>query len=227
MKMAIISDIHGNYPALCAVLEQVKKMSCSLIISLGDIAGYYCMLNECIDICRRNGVINILGNHDHYLINGVECMRSMTANVCLKYQKGIILPENLEWLRASILEYRMHHYWFVHGGWSDLLEQYVDSIDFTRFSDCGATLLASGHTHIQTIQKNDGITYINPGSVGQPRDGDPRAAFAIIDIAGDVTLCRVEYDIDSIANAMKIKGFERRYYDGLYSGTKIQQFDRQ
>ena len=64
MKIALISDIHGNYPALQAVIERVRKENCDLILSLGDIAGYYCMINECIDLCQKNEIVNILGNHD-------------------------------------------------------------------------------------------------------------------------------------------------------------------
>jgi putative phosphoesterase len=225
MKIALISDIHGNYPALLAVFDRIRKENCGLVVSLGDVAGYYCMVNECIDLCRKNGVANILGNHDYYLVSGAGCPRSTTANMCIEFQRKVISPENLEWLRKSIQEYRNLHYWFIHGGWNDPLDEYVDSFDFSRFSDCEATTFASGHTHIQKIQRNGCLTYINPGSVGQPRDGDPRAAFAVIDSAGEVSLCRAEYDIDSIAFAMKTNGFESRFYEELYHGKRIQQFD--
>lgn len=225
MRIALISDIHGNYPALMAVLARIQKENCDLVVSLGDIAGYYCMINECIDLCRKNNVVNILGNHDYYLISGEACPRSTTANICLELQRRIITPENLDWLRGSIPMYRHFNCWFVHGGWDDPLDEYVDLFDFDKFSDCGVTIFASGHTHIQKIQKNGPLIYINPGSVGQPRDGDPRAAFAIIDSARDVSLYRVEYDIDGIASAMERHGFEKRYYEGLYLGKKIQKFD--
>lgn len=227
MKIALISDIHGNYPALLAVFDRIRQQNCDLVVSLGDVAGYYCMINECVDLCRGNRVVNVLGNHDYYLVSGTGCPRSTTANVCIEFQREIITPENLEWLRESIAEYRNLHYWFVHGGWSDPLDEYVDSFDFSRFLDCEARMFASGHTHIQKVQRCGRLTYVNPGSVGQPRDGDPRAAFAVIDSAGEISLCRVEYDIDSIASAMKKNGFESRLYEGLYNGTGIQQFDKQ
>ena len=227
MKIALISDIHGNYPALEAVIERVRKENCELILSLGDIAGYYCMINECVDLCRKNEVVNILGNHDDYLVSSTVCPRSTTANICIEFQRKVITSENLEWLQKSIREYRNLHYWFVHGGWNDPLDEYVGSFDFAGMSDYGATLFASGHTHIQKILTSEGLTYVNPGSVGQPRDNDPRAAFAIINSSGEVSLCREEYDIDRIAFAMKENGFESRFYEGLYSGKKIKQFQRQ
>ncbi|MDR3562633.1 MAG: metallophosphoesterase family protein [Negativicutes bacterium] len=224
MRIALISDVHGNYPALLAVFERIRKENCDLVISLGDVAGYYCMINECIEFLKENEAVNILGNHDKYLFSGVECRRSTSANVCIEFQRNVITFENLEWLRGSIREYRNSHYWFVHGGWNDPLEEYVGSFDFSGMSDCGAKLFASGHTHIQKVQQNGCLTYVNPGSVGQPRDGDPRAAFVIINEAGDVSLCREEYDIDDIAFAMKANGFGSRFYEGLYCGTGIQQF---
>lgn len=227
MKIALISDIHGNYPALLAVFDRIRQQNCDLVVSLGDVAGYYCMINECIDLCRKNGVVNVLGNHDYYLAYCAGCQRSTTANICIEFQRKIIDPKNLEWLSESIAAYRNLHYWFVHGGWNDPLEEYVDSFDFSRFLDCGARIFASGHTHIQKVQRRGCLTYVNPGSVGQPRDGDPRAAFAVIDSSGEIFLCRVEYDIDSIASAMKKNGFESRFYEGLYNGSRIQQFDKQ
>lgn len=226
MKIALISDIHGNYPALQAVINRVRGENCDLIISLGDIAGYYCMINECIDLCRKNNVVNILGNHDDYLISGAKCPRSTTANICIEFQRKIITADSLNWLQKSIEEYRHLHYWFVHGGWSDRLDEYVGSFDFMGMSNSGAKLFASGHTHIQKLLTGEGLTYVNPGSVGQPRDGDARAAFAIVDDSGDVSLFREEYDIDRIAFAMKENGFESRYYEGLYSGKKIKKFDK-
>lgn len=221
MKIALISDIHGNYPALQAVIQRVHRENCDLIVSLGDVVGYYCMVNECIDLCQKNEVVNILGNHDNYLVSGTVCPRSTTANICIEFQRKIITSDNLEWLQKSIREYLDIHYWFVHGGWSDPLDEYVSSFNFADMMDYGVKLFASGHTHVQKILKHEGITYVNPGSVGQPRDSDPRAAFAIINATGEVSLCREEYDIDRIAFAMKESGFKSRFYEGLYTGEKI------
>ena len=225
MKIALISDVHGNYPALTAALKRIRKEGCDIVVSLGDIAGYYCMVNECIELCRENGIVNVMGNHDDYLVSGAECPRSTTANICIEFQRKIISTENMHWLRSSINEYRKNEYWFVHGGWRDSLDEYVHAFDFAGMSGCGAKLFASGHTHIQKIQTNRDLVHVNPGSVGQPRDGDWRAAFALIDATGEVSLFREEYDVDQIAFSMRKNGFENRYYEGLYKGLGIQQFD--
>ena len=65
--IGVISDIHGNYPALQAVLKELDIEGCSQVISLGDVCGYYCMINECIDELRNRDIINIMGNHDKYI----------------------------------------------------------------------------------------------------------------------------------------------------------------
>lgn len=227
MKIALISDVHGNYPALLSVFQEIIRMNCNQVISFGDVAGYYCMINESIALFRKNNVINILGNHDKYLLSGNRSHRSSTANICLNYQKNTISNDNYIWLQCSVSMYRNDNQWFVHGGWNDYLDEYVNSFDFDKLPDLSVKIYGSGHTHIQKLQLDKGITYINPGSVGQPRDGDCRAAFAILDTSnGVVSIHRVCYDIDHIAFAMQKSGFDNRYYVGLYSGTKIQTFIR-
>ena len=222
--IAIISDIHGNYPALKAVLQEIDSMRIEKIISLGAVAGYYCMVNECIDELRRRNIINILGNHDSYLIGKGQCPRSMTVNKCIDYQKKIITKKNLKYLAKSVEKLDTNLFSARHGGWNDPLDEYISDFDFSIAENYFVHLFISGHIHVQKKQ-TDGInTYFNPGGVGQPRDNDPRAAFAIIDDNNEVHLHRVSYNIDEIANAMSKEGFESRLTDCLYKGTKIRTF---
>ena len=219
--IAIISDVHGNYPALQAVLQEIDEMGCETIISLGDVAGYYCMINECIDEFRKRGIINLMGNHDSYLLGIGKCPRSMTANICIEYQKTKISKENLEFLRKSPSGLDNELFSARHGGWTDPIDEYISEFDFSVVHE--DKIYCSGHTHVQKIQKCGEKTYFNPGSVGQPRDGNPKAAFAIID-KGSVLLYRKEYTIDTIAQKMKEEGFEDRISDCLYSGNKISTY---
>ncbi len=218
--IVIISDVHGNFPALCQVLKEIDKIGCKTIISLGDVSGYYCMVNECVDEFRRRNIINLLGNHDSYLLGMGKCPRSTTVNRCIDYQKNIITSENLDYLRKSQAFYDFNNISLRHGGWKDPIDEYVNSFDFEMAKNSNFKIFGSGHSHIQSLQQKDGIIYFNPGSVGQPRDNNPKAAFAIID-NNKVTLHRIEYDIDTIAKAMSKAGFEERTYDCLYYGTKI------
>ena len=218
--IAIISDIHGNYPALKKVLESIDEIGCDKIVCLGDIAGYYCMINECIEELRSRKIINLLGNHDQYLLQGTGCPRSNSANYCLKFQSSVIKTDNKKWLNDAKKYLTIGEINFVHGGWKDPIDEYLYNISSDYFSTIEGKFFFSGHTHVQTIADFNDKVYCNPGSVGQPRDGDPRASFAIFD-NDQITLKRVEYDIDRIASEMKKNGFESYYYDNLYQGTRI------
>lgn len=219
MMIAVISDVHGNYPALKSVLNKIDNLGCERIISLGDVSGYYCMVNECIDEFRKREIINILGNHDYYVLGLGDCPRSYTVNRITEYQRKVITKENLEFLSKSIPYLDNGFISARHGGWKDPLDEYVKNFDFKKCIG-NIKIYCSGHSHIQSMEKKDDIVYFNPGSVGQPRDNDNRAAFAVID-GNEVKLYRVEYNIDEIAKKMKEAGFEKRTYSCLYNGTKI------
>lgn len=224
MRIAIISDVHGNYPALKTVLKRIAEIGCDSIISLGDVVGYYCMINECIYEFRKHGIINLMGNHDSYLLGLGECPRSMTVNQCIEYQKKIIDDENLAYLRNSVIAYDDEVMSARHGGWNDPIDEYIDVFDFKEIGDSTKHFFCSGHTHKQKIQYFGNTIYFNPGSVGQPRDGDPRAAFAVID-NGNVILERIDYPIGEIEDKMRSEGFDDRLTECLYSGTKIRSYN--
>lgn len=222
MKLGIISDVHGNYPALCAVMEELRKAKCSEILCLGDVSGYYSMVNECMDLLRRENVVCLKGNHDSYLLGEGECPRSNSVNRCIAYQKSILSAENLRWLATLQPALETRDFSAVHGGWTDPVDEYIGQFDFSHAREHmpGVKLFLSGHTHIQTLQKEGDMVYCNPGSVGQPRDHDPRAAYAILD-GTELTIHRVQYDIDAIAAHMEQAGFTDYYYRNLYHGKKI------
>lgn len=219
--LGIISDIHGNYPALQAVLTKLDKLGCKDIISLGDVCGYYCMVNECINELKDRGITNILGNHDFYIVNNEKCGRSYSANLCLDYQRKILTKDNIEWLKKSVTYIRMDNMWLVHGGWHDYLDEYVTDFSFLDKENTGISIYISGHTHVQKRVDGEWAVYFNPGSVGQPRDYDSRAAYATINGMGEIKLERVEYDVECIDYAMKRAGFPKRISSCLYDGTKI------
>lgn len=218
--IAIISDIHGNFPALIAVMNEIDRMGCQKIISLGDAAGYYCMVNECIGMLRERNIPHLLGNHDYYLSQGLSCPRSDSASVCLEYQQKIVSKENLKWLSASKKSLFYKNISMVHGGWNDPIDEYLYEIHEDYFNGLKGEFFLSGHTHVQKLFRFSKKTYCNPGSVGQPRDGDNRAAFVVIE-NGEISLKRVEYNIDEIAFRMQKDGFDSYFYSNLFHGTKI------
>ena len=221
--IAIFSDIHGNLPALESVIDDVERYSVSKIISLGDVCGYYPYINEVIDILKSKNVVNLIGNHDKYILDDTECPRSIIANLCLNYQRNIITSENKKWLRKSLLILETDRYIMVHGGLENYIDEYIYVIKNEYFELYSQKYFFCGHTHVQKhIKLKNGKEFINPGSVGQPRDGNRKAAYCIFDEERDlVKMRRVSYDIDKISDKMRRLGFENSFFSNLYAGTRI------
>ena len=217
-KIGIISDIHGNYEALKSVLIQLDKLNISEIYCLGDVVGYYTQVNECCNELRERKIPSLIGNHDWYLISGGFCPRSKSVNDCLIYQRKVITQTNIDWLKTFNIQKIIGNLHMVHGGWSDPIDEYLFEPSEDYFSKISGIDFVSGHTHIQSLHKFNNKTYCNPGSVGMPRDNDPRAAFAIYD--GEFTLHRVEYDFKKVFNLMDQAGFNDYYYGGLKTGAR-------
>jgi putative phosphoesterase len=218
MKIAFISDIHGNFEALKTVLSELDKLGISRVYCAGDIAGYYSQINECCHELRLRGIPSVMGNHDWYMAGGGFCPRSRSVNDCLVYQRGVIEKENLDWLKCLPIQMQIDKIQMVHGGWTDPIDEYLKPTQ-EYFEKVVGDVFVSGHTHVQTLKNFGNKTYCNPGSVGQPRDGDPRAAFAIYDGKG-FELRRVEYDMQKVFDLMEAAGFNDYYYGGLKSGAK-------
>jgi len=218
--IAVISDIHGNLPALKATLKAIDTLGCKRIISLGDITGYYAEPGKCIDILIERDAIQLLGNHDEYLVSGSACPRSKLVSELIIHQRKSVTKKQIKFLSRLNSRYDEDEKSFVHGGWVNPLDQYLYKISSDIFPD-DRKYFFSGHTHVQVLATFNSKTYCNPGSVGQPRDGDSRAAFAILD-GSEIRLQRVEYDIDATVYAMKKAGFsEKKLWENLYMGAQI------
>ncbi len=218
--IAIISDIHANFAALEAVIQDSKKKGCTDYICLGDIAGYHSEINEVIELLRNlENLRFILGNHDVYLIEKTGCPRSKLLTSILRYQEKSIKPDNLQWLTSGELFIREGDTLFAHGGPEDTQEQYLYKIEEKIFPP-GTRRIFGGHTHVQKVINLGKKQFCNPGSVGQPRDGDPRAAYAILN-EDKILLQRVTYDIKKTQAVMKDAGFPEHCYLNLSEGAQI------
>ncbi len=220
MKLAIISDVHGNYPALKKVLERIDSLEVDKIISLGDVTGYYAQPNKCINLLREKNAHQLLGNHDMYLINGEGCPRSRLISELLIHQQKDVSKDNISYLKTLKPILNKDSTSFVHGGWNDNLDEYMFKITYEKLVG-EHDFYFSGHTHVQIKSTIKDKTYCNPGSVGQPRDGDPRAAFCTF-IDNQITLYREEYDIDATILEMKSAGYTNsNLWDNLKQGSQI------
>ena len=216
--IALISDIHGNFTALKEVLRAIDELNIKEIYCLGDIAGYYPQINECCEELRKRNIQSLLGNHDWYMVSNTLCPRSKSANDCLRYQRGIITSENLKWLSSFPVHKTIKNLALVHGGWNNPIDEYI-VLSEEYFESIPDTFFASGHTHKQMIKQFGKKVYCNPGSVGQPRDGNNKAAFAVFD-GKNFELLRTDYDIDEACKLMRKAGFSEYYYNRLKTGAE-------
>jgi predicted phosphodiesterase len=219
--LGLISDIHGNAVALRAVLAELDAMGATEVLCLGDVAGYGPQINECCDLLTERGIPTLMGNHDYYIAFDQPCPRSRSANLCLEYQRSVITPAHKAWLGSHPSHLDTYPgARFAHGGWRDPMDEYMYQLRASYFRELEGELFVSGHTHVQGLWSVGDKTYCNPGSVGQPRDGDARAAFAVLQ-DGAITLFRTPYDIDEIAEASREAGYDERAYMNLYAGTRV------
>ena len=217
--LAILSDIHANLAALEAVLDDARSRGCKKFICLGDVVGYNAEPEECCQVLMQNGIPNILGNHDSYITTGQNCTRSRVVASIIDDHRSRLSPESIAWLGGSLPFIRDADVLMVHGGPEDPLDQYVREVDAAIFPD-GVNVLFVGHTHVQFSHRFGEKLFCNPGSVGQPRDGDPRAAYAIWH---DRQLClhRVSYDVDRTISVMMERGYQPFLARGLPLGAQI------
>lgn len=227
--VAIISDIHGNYPALKAVLSDIKDNGVKQIFCLGDLVGYYCYVNEVVDTIQALDIPCIMGNHDFALAynNGV-IERSKTCTKILNWQLERISERNFDFiktLRPSMsLDLNDKSHFLTHGGLSDNIDEYLFNVSDEYFiaNNFKKDVLVTGHTHLPNMKKfYSGQTWLNPGSVGQPRDGDNRASYLIINTDHTFSFIRVVYDYNSVVEKMKANHFDHYISNPLITGLKI------
>jgi putative phosphoesterase len=222
MKIGLISDVHGNLVALDVVLEKLNH--CDRIYCAGDVVGYYPFPNEVIETFIKEGIESVMGNHDYAVANNDFWGFNPYAEEAGRWTRKHLRKEYLEWL--SKLPLKIETEWFnvYHGIPADdetAIEVYIfpdDPMieDFLRM--IGRNIVV-GHTHIQFVREFEGLLFVNPGSVGQPRDGDSRSAYAIFDTEScRVKLGRVEYDIQEVCEAVRKAGLPEFLCSRLFDG---------
>ena len=225
MRLAIISDIHSNLHALETVLEEIETLSPDAILCLGDIVGYGAHPKECCERIRLSATRSILGNHDRAVIaDDTSGMNPLAAAAAVwtakalepdvkKYISSLTQSSSIEDGRGTTIE-------MFHGSDVDP-DEYVfeESVDEAMLHRCDADLVLLGHTHIPFVRTFEAGIVANPGSVGQPRDGDPRASFATIDTEKrEVGIHRLEYDIRSASDSILEAGLPMMLASRLFVG---------
>lgn len=213
MRLVIISDIHANLMALEAVLGDMP--AADRIVCCGDLVEYYDQPNEVCALVRARGIECIRGNHDAYVIGALSPKAEHRAGFRTDWTRGVLAETHLRWLEKLGTE--MH---FEAGG-RRLHVRHASPWDEETYLRADATpalerlrinrheTLAVGHTHRPLHLAIGEGWLLNPGSVGQPRDKDPRASYAMFDLAtGAVEHRRVGYDVAQVQRRLEAQGWD-------------------
>jgi putative phosphoesterase len=218
MKIGVLSDVHGNRVALEAVLAAMPDVDA--MVCAGDIVGYNPFPRACIDAVRDREIPTVMGNHDRAVAHGTAFAFNSAASAGVRYARETLEEAAIEWLRTLpderlLFDERVR---VVHGHPDDP-DRYTYPPDFRPGLLGTEQALVMGHTHVQHHEVYDEGIVMNPGSVGQPRDGDPRAAYAILDLDEEtVSEHRVDYDIERVQRAIEAAGLPDSLADRLAQG---------
>jgi predicted phosphodiesterase len=236
MRLALISDVHANAPALSAVLEVIAAQRVDRIVCLGDVAGYHTQLADCVRLLQQVGALCVVGNHDRAVIGALDTQGfSPTAQRAIVWTQARLDETSRDFLAAQPLKRAIDDALVaVHGAlhpevgceWVRLDDDAKRSLSFDALAahPCGAQVCAFGHTHrpgvwercaggIRFVGRDtvtlaaDALYLVNPGSVGESRDDDPRASFALFDSqARSIVFHRVMYDRSSVLAQTRAAG---------------------
>lgn len=232
MKIAVISDIHGNREALNAVIAKIDSLAVDSIYCLGDIVGYGPNPNECVELIRSRAIPAIVGNHDKAVTGELSIDNfSQIARAGVMWTQSVISESNKEFLKHLPYSIQEHTILFVHSS-PDYPEEfrYLLSFEDAResFDYFSTPLCFIGHTHRPIIFCEDGKTkeisrdkkfIVNVGSVGQPRDGNWKACFVLMDTEQyALEYVRVEYDVEVTRRKITENGLPQKLADRLLAG---------
>jgi diadenosine tetraphosphatase ApaH/serine/threonine PP2A family protein phosphatase len=239
MRYAIFGDIHANWEALTAVMADAQELECTHYVCLGDIVGYNANPSECLDYVRALNCPVVKGNHDEEATKerALDELNPL-AESALLWTRQRLTEDQKQWLRELKLVRQVRDFTIVHatldspGSWAYISNRFDAMASFSyQFTQ----LCFYGHTHSPRIYEKDdtvrclrdtdmqfrkGVKYfINVGSVGQPRDGDWRASYAVYDVEQqEISIRRLEYDIRTAQEKIRDSGLPPVLADRLAVG---------
>jgi diadenosine tetraphosphatase ApaH/serine/threonine PP2A family protein phosphatase len=242
MRIALLSDVHGNLPAFEAVLGDVEGQAVEAVWCLGDLVGYGAQPDECVQLARDRCDLSLAGNHDLVVTGEIPISDfSSSAAAAARWTQEVISEGTMGFLKHLAAADASREPALYHASPRDPVWEYV--LSTWQADECmdlmDARVAAVGHSHVALWFQRDeegnmggatadagleldlsaGRWIVNPGGVGQPRDGDPRAAWLLLDTSTWMANWRrVEYPIDEAARAIEEAGLPRVLAERLYKG---------
>ena len=239
MKYAIIADIHANLEAFQVVLQDIEKQKCTHVACLGDVVGYNANPKECLDTVRAMNIPCVKGNHDEFCSSDTPMEGfSPHAADAGNWTRGKLTEDDRKWLRELKFLRLVSNFTIVHATldapqrWGYVFDRLAAAASFTYQN---TPVCFFGHTHVPIAFIRDSVVrggtyskfkvepgrkyFVNVGAVGQPRDGNPKAAYVIYDMdEGSIELRRLEYDIASAQKKILEAGLPARLAERLAMG---------
>ncbi|HVR36394.1 MAG TPA: metallophosphoesterase family protein [Methylomirabilota bacterium] len=239
MKYAIIADIHANLEAFQVVLEDIRDQNCTHYACLGDVVGYNANPKECLDLVRDMGMPCVKGNHDEYcsIDEHLEGFNPHAAEA-INWTRQQLGEDDRKWLRDLKYLRLVASFTIVHATldgpqrWGYVFDKLAAAASFTYQN---TQVCFFGHTHVPVAFMRDSVVrggtyskfkiepnrkyFVNVGAVGQPRDGNPKAAYVVYDmVQGTIELRRLDYDIPKAQAKIRAAGLPERLAERLAHG---------
>jgi predicted phosphodiesterase len=245
MRVLVLSDIHANLTALETVLDDAAQTGYDIVWCLGDTVGYGPEPDECVDMVRRLSDLTVVGNHDLAAVGAMDIDDfNPEARHAVLWTRKQLKPENLSWLSNLPSEpVTKDEFTLTHGSPRDPVWEYIQSFDtaYANLENFKTPYCLVGHTHVPALYvwregdssaqrlpltpgqaiplQGDARIILNPGSVGQPRDNDRRASYAILDTDKAIwQVRRVSYRIEITQAHMRAAGLPDRLINRLAFG---------
>lgn len=235
MRIGIFGDIHGNLPALDAVLPHIKSQQLDALYCLGDLVGYAPFPNEVTARIRDEDIPTIMGNYDDGVgFDRDECgcayrepAEQERGDRSLMWTRAHVTAENKAFLRSLHKEIRFEadgkRVLVVHGSPRRINEYLFEDRPLSSFKHIAAAsnadVIVFGHTHKPYTKRVDNVLFLNAGSVGKPKDGDWRACYAILDTAACAAeFVRLPYDIQTVTTAIRHSDLPHEFATDLERG---------
>ena len=239
MKYAVIADIHANLEAFEVVLADTKEQRCTHYCCVGDVVGYNANPKECLDMVRSMGMPCVKGNHDEYCSTDEDLEGfNPHAAEAVNWTRKQLSPEDRQWLRDLKYVRLVASFSMVHATldgpqrWGYVFDKLMAAASFTYQN---TSVCFFGHTHVPVAFVRDTVVrggtyskfkvepgkkyFVNVGSVGQPRDGNPKAAYVVYDMdESTIELRRLDYDIPKAQKKIMEAGLPQRLADRLALG---------
>lgn len=248
MRIALLSDVHANLPALDAVLADIERRGdVDAVYHLGDLVGYSAQPNEVVARLRERGIAGIAGNYDstvatdykHCGCKSESARQEELAHISFEYTRGAVTAETKRYLASLPFSLDLRPLGGHLGGPRLVLVHGTPTLNTVYWTEdrsddfClkmagtvglkAGDVIAFGHTHKPWHREIDGIRFVNTGSVGRPKDGDPRAGYVLLELGAAtprVELVRVAYDVERTIAGVRSAGLPEDFAEFLRSGGR-------